>query len=89
MTSSPPEPERSPAPSAHTSRWRRRLGDAAKSFSINIASRNLRRAQLSFAAAWTGEWTLARAISVVAFGDEGAERPSVAPETADVPVQDP
>ena len=34
-------------------------------------SRNLRRAQLSFAAAWTGEWTLTVALSVVAFREGG------------------
>lgn len=49
------------------SRWRRRLGDAARSFGVTAANRDLLRAQLSFAAAWTGEWTLTVALSVVAF----------------------
>ena len=53
-------------------RWRRRLGDAARSFAVNAANRNLRRAQLSFAAAWTGEWVLTIALSVVAFRNGGA-----------------
>ena len=53
------------------SRWRRRLDDAGRSFAVNAANRNLRRAQLSFAAAWTGEWMLTVALSVVAFRDGG------------------
>ena len=53
------------------SRWRRRLRDAGRSFAVNAANRNLRRAQLSFAAAWTGEWMLTVALSVVAFRDGG------------------
>ncbi len=56
---------------ASASRWRRSLGGAARSFAVNVANPNLRRAQLSFAAAWTGEWTLAVALSVVAFRDGG------------------
>src|SRR4029077_2355068 len=52
-------------------RWRLRLRDAGRSFAVTAASRNLRRAQLSFAAAWTGEWTLTVALSVVAFRDGG------------------
>ena len=48
------------------------MRDSANSFRINIASHNLRRAQASFAAAWTGEWMLAVAISVVAFRDGGS-----------------
>ena len=54
------------------SRWRRRVGDAARAFGVNSASPNLRRAQLSFGAAWTGEWTFTVAISVVAFREGGA-----------------
>ena len=53
------------------SRWRRRLRDTAGSFAVNAANPNLRRAQLSFAAAWTGEWTLTVALSVVAFRHGG------------------
>lgn len=53
------------------SRWRRRLRDAGRSLAVTMANRNLRRAQLSFAAAWTGEWTLTVALSVVAFRDGG------------------
>jgi len=52
-------------------RWRRSVGAAAESFAVNLANPNLRRAQLSFAAAWTGEWTLTVALSVVAFRDGG------------------
>jgi MFS family permease len=53
-------------------RWRRRIRDAGRSFAINIASPNLRRAQMSFASAWTGEWTFMVAISVVAFREGGS-----------------
>ena len=56
---------------AGASRWRRRLEDAGRSFAVNATSPNLRRAQLSFAAAWTGEWTLTVALSVVAFREGG------------------
>jgi hypothetical protein len=48
-------------------RWRRHVSDAGRSFAINVASPNLRRAQLSFAFAWTGEWVVMVAISVVAY----------------------
>lgn len=54
-----------------TWRWRRRLREAGRSFAVNAANPNLRRAQLSFAAAWTGEWMLTVALSVVAFRDGG------------------
>ena len=36
-------------------RTRERLAVSARAFSTNARNRNLRRAQLSFAAAWTGE----------------------------------
>ena len=52
-------------------RWRRQLRSAVRSFAVTTASRNLRRAQLSFAAAWTGEWVLLVALSVVAFREGG------------------
>ena len=71
-------PESSPAAEARRadapgprSRWRRRLRDAGRSFAVNAANPNLRRAQLSFAAAWTGEWMLTVALTVVAFRDGG------------------
>lgn len=50
---------------------RDRLRSAGQSFAINAASRNLRRAQLSFATAWTSEWILTIALAVVAFQDGG------------------
>src|SRR5688500_13700913 len=54
-----------------TSRWRRRLREAGRSFAISAANPNLRRAQLSFAAARTGEWILTLALPVVAIRDGG------------------
>jgi len=53
-------------------RWRGRLDVAGRSFAVNWSNHDLRRAQLSFAAAWTSEWTLVVALSVVAFRDGGA-----------------
>ena len=56
------------------SRWCLRLRDAARSFAVTAASPNLRRAQLSFAAAWTGEWTLTVALSVSGRDVRGGRR---------------
>src|SRR5690349_18655911 len=42
-------------------------------FASNLRSRDLRRAQLSFGAAWTAEWTLTVGLGIVAFRDGGAE----------------
>src|SRR3954447_18610624 len=53
-------------------RTRERLAVSARAFSLNARSRNLRRAQLSFAAAWTAEWTLTVVLGVVAYRDGGA-----------------
>src|SRR4051794_16696441 len=53
-------------------RIRKRLGVSARAFSTNARNRNLRRAQLSFAAAWTAEWTLTVVLGVVAYRDGGA-----------------
>jgi Cyclic nucleotide-binding domain/Major Facilitator Superfamily len=52
-------------------RIRKRLGDSTRAFSTNAHNPNLRRAQLSFGAAWTAEWALTVAIGVVAFRDGG------------------
>src|SRR3954447_5080321 len=52
-------------------RWQR-LAVSARAFSTNARNRNLRRAQLSFAAAWTAEWTLTVVLGVVAYRDGGA-----------------
>src|SRR4051812_4029166 len=69
-----------------TARWRLRLRDATRSFAVTAASSNLRRAQLSFAAAWTGEWTLTVALSVVAFRDGGAAAVGAVPFLRLVPA---
>src|SRR3954469_17113123 len=42
-------------------------------FASNMRRRDLRRAQLSFGAAWTAEWTLTVGLGIVAFRDGGAE----------------
>src|SRR5947208_17126016 len=54
-------------------RIRKRLRVSAHAFATNASNPNLRRAQLSFGAAWTSEWTLTVALAVVAFRDGGAE----------------
>lgn len=68
---SPPEP---------TSRRRRenlieaarsRLAVVAGALASNLRSRDLRRAQLAFGAAWTSEWALTIGLSIVAFRDGG------------------
>jgi MFS family permease len=48
------------------------VGGAARAFRVNATSRALRHAQLSFAAAWTSEWTFTVVLGVVAFRDGGA-----------------
>jgi len=53
-------------------RIRKRLADSTRAFSTNARNPNLRRAQVSFGAAWTAEWALTVAIGVVAFRDGGA-----------------
>jgi MFS family permease len=52
---------------------RKRLGVSARAFSLNARNRNLRRAQLSFGAAWTAEWALTVALAVVAYRHGGAQ----------------
>jgi MFS family permease len=54
-------------------RIRQRLGVSARAFATNARNPNLRRAQLSFGAAWTSEWALTVALAVVAFRDGGVE----------------
>ena len=41
-------------------------------FAINLRSRDLRRAQVAFGAAWTSEWALTVGLGIVAFRDGGA-----------------
>ncbi len=41
-------------------------------FATNLRSRDIRRAQLAFGAAWTSEWALTVGLAVVAFRDGGA-----------------
>jgi MFS family permease len=49
-----------------------RLGEASGAFALNIRSRDLRRAQLSFGSGWAAEWAFTVGLSVVAFRDGGA-----------------
>lgn len=49
-----------------------RLGVVRDALSANVRSRDLRRAQLAFAAGWTSEWALTVALGIVAFRDGGA-----------------
>lgn len=51
---------------------RGRLGEAGNALAGNLRSRDLRRAQLSFGAAWAAEWAFTVGLSVVAFRDGGA-----------------
>ena len=51
---------------------RSRLLDVRDAFASNLRSRDLRRAQLSFGAAWTSEWALTVGLAVVAFREGGA-----------------
>src|SRR4051794_24115799 len=53
-------------------RVRERLAVSAHAFATNARNGNLRRAQLSFAAAWTAEWTLVVVLGVVAYREGGA-----------------
>ena len=50
-----------------------RIHAVREAFASNLRSRDLRRAQLSFGAAWTSEWTLTVGLGIVAFRDGGAE----------------
>ncbi|HEY9470669.1 MAG TPA: MFS transporter, partial [Propionibacteriaceae bacterium] len=49
-----------------------RLRAAAAAFASNAVNPNLRRAQLSFLAAWTAEWAFTVALGIVAYRDGGA-----------------
>ena len=53
-------------------RRRSRLSAAAAAFASNAVNPNLRRAQLSFLAAWTAEWAFTVALGIVAYRDGGA-----------------
>src|SRR5215203_2620458 len=49
-----------------------RLKVAASAFASNAVNGNLRRAQLSFLAAWTAEWAFTVGLGIVAYRDGGA-----------------
>ena len=49
-----------------------RLRGVREAFGSNFRSRDLRRAQLAFGAAWTSEWALTVGLAIVAFRDGGA-----------------
>jgi predicted MFS family arabinose efflux permease len=51
---------------------RSRLTVAASAFASNAVNGNLRRAQLSYFAAWTAEWAFTVALGIVAYRDGGA-----------------
>jgi MFS family permease len=51
---------------------RSRLCSVRDALVINLRSRDLRRAQLAFGAAWTSEWALTVGLAIVAFRDGGA-----------------
>ena len=51
---------------------RSRLKVAASAFASNAVNGNLRRAQLSYFAAWTAEWAFTVALGIVAYRDGGA-----------------
>jgi MFS family permease len=53
-------------------RRRSRLRAAAAAFASNAVNPNLRRAQLSFLAAWTAEWAFTVVLGIVAYRDGGA-----------------
>src|SRR5215217_9358243 len=50
---------------------RTRLRAAAAAFASNAVNPNLRRAQLSFLAAWTADWAFTVALGIVAYRDGG------------------
>ena len=51
---------------------RNRLGSALDAFASNARNRDLRRAQLSFLAAWTADWAFTVALVIVAYREGGA-----------------
>jgi MFS family permease len=55
----------------HARALRTRLRQARDAFALNVHNRDLRRAQLSFACAWTSEWMLTVGLGIVAFEDGG------------------
>ena len=58
--------------SAGSGRFRNRRRTPLSAFSVTVRSPNLRRAQLSFGATFTGEWGFTVALGVVAFDHGGA-----------------
>jgi predicted MFS family arabinose efflux permease len=52
--------------------WRGRLKTAVGAFASNAMNGNLRRAQLSYLAAWTAEWAFTVAVGIVAYRAGGA-----------------
>lgn len=48
-----------------------RVREARSAWAATVASRELRRAQLSFGAAWTSEWAFTVGLSIIAFHDGG------------------
>ena len=55
-----------------TSRGATRMQAAAAALASNALNSNLRRAQLSFLAAWTAEWAFTVALRIIAYRDGGA-----------------
>jgi MFS family permease len=49
-----------------------RLRGVVHAFATNLRSRDIRRAQMSFGAAWTSEWALTVGLAIVAYRDGGA-----------------
>ena len=49
-----------------------RLVDSGRAFAVTVRNPSLRRAQLSFGAAWSAEWAFTVAVAVVAFRHGGA-----------------
>jgi MFS family permease len=49
-----------------------RIADAVSACSVNLRSRNLRRAQAAFGCAWAGDWAATVGIGVIAFDRGGA-----------------
>ena len=56
---------------------RSRLKVAASAFASNVVNDNLRRAQLSYFAAWTAEWAFTVALDIVAYRDSDRFLPVV------------
>src|SRR5437764_11277971 len=52
--------------------FRGRLAQALQTFRATLRVPNLRRAELSFGAAWAGEWAVTVAVGILAFNHGGA-----------------